>query len=55
MTIEEMEATLADLGIKVIGARGWEVQGECPAHEERTGHPDRNPSWYINADSGAHN
>ena len=54
MTIEEMEATLADLGIKVIGTRGWEVQGECPAHEERTGHPDRNPSWYINADSGAH-
>ena len=54
MTIEEMEATLADLGIKIIGARGWEVQGECPAHEERTGHPDRNPSWYINADSGAH-
>jgi len=54
MTVEEMEETLASLGIKVIGSRGWEVQGECPAHEERTGHKDRNPSWYINADSGAH-
>lgn len=54
MTVEEMEATLVGLGIEVIGTRGWEVQAACPGHEERTGHADRNPSWYINADSGAH-
>lgn len=54
MTVEEMEETLDGLGIKVVGTRGWEVQAECPGHEERTGHKDRNPSWYINADSGAH-
>lgn len=54
MSIEEMEETLRSLGIEVIGNRGWEVQAACPAHEERTGHIDHNPSWYINSDSGAH-
>lgn len=54
MTVEEMESVLETLGIKAIGSRGVEIQAECPGHEERTGHKDRNPSWYINADSGAH-
>jgi DNA primase len=54
MTLEDMEATLNTLGIQVIGTRGVEVQAACPAHEERTGHADRNPSWYINSESGAH-
>lgn len=54
MTVEEMTETLDRLGIEVIGTRGYEVQAACPAHKERTGHEDRNPSWYINADTGAH-
>ena len=54
MTVEEMEDTLDKLGVEHVGSRGDEVQGFCPAHEERTGHKDRNPSWYINSDTGAH-
>ena len=54
MTIEEMEDTLERLGIEVVSTRGSEIQGYCPAHVERTGHEDRNPSWWINSDTGAH-
>jgi DNA primase len=54
MTVAEMESLLETLGIKSLGSRGDEIQAECPAHEERTGHKDRNPSWYINANHGAH-
>lgn len=53
MTTEEMESMLDKLGVEHIGARGNEVQGFCPKHLERTGKADRNPSWFINADSGA--
>jgi DNA primase len=54
MTVDEMENLLEVLGIEHVGSRGDEVQGYCPAHEERVGRPDRNPSWFINADTGAH-
>lgn len=54
MTSDEMETTLASLGIKVISSRGSELQAHCPAHKERTGNEDRNPSWWINADTGQH-
>lgn len=54
MTVEEMEDTLARLGIEVVSTRGDEIQGHCPAHVQRTGHEDHNPSWWINADTGAH-
>lgn len=54
MTSEEMETTLASLGIKVLSNRGSELQASCPAHKDRTGHEDRNPSWWINADTGQH-
>jgi len=54
MTSEDMEDLLDRLGIEVIGSRGSEVQGACPAHLERTGHVDHNPSWFINSDTGAH-
>lgn len=53
MTIEEMTDTLSRLGIETVDSRGYEINGYCSAHEERTGHIDRNPSWWINADSGA--
>jgi len=55
MTVDEMTDTLTRLGIEIIGSRGYEIQAHCPAHLERTGKEDRNPSWFINADSGAHN
>ena len=55
MTIEEMEDVLDRLGIEIIGVTGSEVKGHCPAHFSRTGKEDHNPSWSINADTGAHN
>jgi DNA primase len=54
MTVEEMERLLDDLGIEHVNVRGDEIQGFCPMHEQRTGKQDNNPSWYINADTGAH-
>jgi DNA primase len=53
MTVDEMKDALTRLGVEFYSNRGDEIQAECPAHEERTGHVDRNPSFYINADSGA--
>ena len=53
MTIEEMKDTLNSLGLEVNDTRGDEIQINCPAHKERTGKEDRNPSLWINADSGA--
>jgi DNA primase len=55
MTVEEMESFLKGIGIETYGARGSEVKALCPGHVERTGKPDRNPSWSINSDTGAHN
>lgn len=55
MTVEEMEDFLKGLGIESIGVRGSEVRALCPGHFDRTGKPDHNPSWSINADTGAHN
>ena len=54
MTTDEMIETLSLLGIEVSETRGSEIQARCPAHVQRTGHEDRNPSWWINADTGAH-
>jgi DNA primase len=54
MTVEEMEATLDRLGIEYVGSRGNEIQGFCPGHKDRVGHEDKNPSWYINSETGAH-
>jgi DNA primase len=55
MTVEEMEDFLHGLGIEAYGVRGSEVRALCPGHLDRTGKEDRNPSWSINADTGAHN
>lgn len=54
MTVEEMEKVLVSLGIEPINSRGSEIQALCPAHKDRTGKEDRNPSWFINVDTGAH-
>lgn len=53
MTVDEMTDTLTRLDIPVIDSRGDEINAHCVAHEERTGHIDHNPSFWINADSGA--
>lgn len=54
MTIEEMETVLTRLGMDVISVAGSEIRSFCPGHKEIKGKEDSNPSWYINADTGAH-
>jgi DNA primase len=54
MRLEEMERVLERLGIDPIQARGSEIMALCPGHKEMTGKEDRKPSWWINADTGAH-
>lgn len=44
---------VTDLGITTI-EQGDELWGQCPQHKERTGKEDRNPSWSINKETGAH-
>ena len=34
--------------------RGVEANALCPMHERMTGKEDRNPSWWINVETGAH-
>jgi DNA primase len=55
MTVEEMEDFLKGIGIETYGVRGSEIKALCPGHLDRTGKEDHNPSWSINADTGAHN
>jgi hypothetical protein len=55
MTVEEMEDLLDRLGIEIVSITGDEIKGHCPAHLERKGKIDSNPSWSINADTGMHN
>ena len=47
-----MEDTLETLGLKIVSVRNSEIQLHCPAHKERTGKEDNNPSFWINGDSG---
>jgi DNA primase len=54
MSTDDLMHLLETLGVTTVGVRGSEVQGYCPGHVRRTGHADRNPSWYINADSLLH-
>ena len=45
--------TIESLGIDG-DVRGNELIAACPAHKERTGRPDNDPSWSINLDKGMH-
>lgn len=45
--------TLESLGIDGE-VRGTELFAACPAHKDRTGKPDNDPSWSINIDKGVH-
>jgi len=49
----DVEGALLRLGIEV-SQRNNELLGLCPMHLERTGRPDSNPSWSMNADTGVH-
>lgn len=42
---------LTNIGLEVIKS-GQEIKARCPVHVKRTGKEDRNPSFYINAESG---
>jgi len=44
---------LQSLHIEVVGESGGNLQGRCPVHVQEVGHPDRHPSWYILAETGA--
>ena len=54
MTLDEMENVLESLGIEPISTYNNEIRAQCPGHLDRTGKEDRNPSWFINAETGAH-
>lgn len=54
MKLEEMEELLRRLNIEPINVRNSEVLALCPGHKEITGREDRNPSWWINAETGQH-
>jgi 5S rRNA maturation endonuclease (ribonuclease M5) len=54
MRIDEMERVLTRLNIEPIQERGDEILALCPGHKELTGREDRTPSWWINAETGAH-
>lgn len=54
MILYDIPSVLKSLGIREAGTSGNELKGSCPGHEERTGHADANPSWYINVSTGAH-
>lgn len=54
MRLEQMEQVLRRLNIEPVNARGSEVLALCPGHKEITGKEDRSPSWWINAETGAH-
>jgi DNA primase len=47
---------LGELGVEVIRETqkddGTEILARCPMHEANTGHPDRHPSFWVNATSG---
>jgi len=49
----DIERTLLRLGIEASQRRS-ELIALCPMHKYRVGKEDTNPSWSINADTGAH-
>jgi DNA primase len=45
---------LSRLDIDIIREHNDEYLCHCPAHLSRTGKEDRNPSWWINSETGMH-
>lgn len=54
LTETAAEKMLNSLGIEVLSSRNEELLGRCPAHKERTGREDHNPSWWFNFETGMH-
>jgi hypothetical protein len=54
MQVEQLEDYLLTLDIHPTKTVGHEVWAKCPGHLARTGKEDKNPSWSINATTGAH-
>lgn len=51
----DIPAVLDELGITVLRVTGEEAIAHCAMHAERTGKPDRHPSWSCNTETGAFN
>ncbi|MFI6512956.1 toprim domain-containing protein [Streptosporangium sp. NPDC050855] len=51
----DVAAAMEALKIEVTGEALGEVSARCPAHFERLGHEDRDPSFSVNASSGKFN
>ncbi len=49
-----IEDLLSRLNIDIIRQNNDEYLCHCPAHLSRTGKEDRNPSWWINSETGMH-
>jgi hypothetical protein len=49
----DVPAVLTALGIDFV-EMNFECRALCPMHARRTGSEDRNPSWFINQDTGQH-
>jgi len=51
----DVVAALEKLGIEVVRVTDkGEAVARCPAHEEKLGRADRNPSWSVNISTGKH-
>lgn len=50
--ISDIEGAVRQLGLVVAKTTERELVCACPAHEERTGHRDTNPSLWVNREHG---
>src|SRR5215510_11584528 len=50
----DLLSVLADAGIQHLRDGRKEISGACPAHTERTGHPDSHPSWSMSKTTYLH-
>ncbi|WP_371590942.1 toprim domain-containing protein [Streptomyces sp. NBC_00470] len=50
--MSDVESAVRELGLVVAKETERELVCSCPAHEERTGHRDTNPSLWVNREHG---
>lgn len=53
-TTEDLTDLLEELGVVVTNDTDTRIHGLCPMHVERTGKPDRRPSWSMDRDLLVH-
>jgi len=51
----DIEAAMIALGLEEVETVAGEIKARCPAHLERVGKIDRNPSFSVHADKGVFN